>query len=108
VLGQTFDVRELVDQAGGGQNAPSNDGVPAGEFNSEEVVIRAGHAGRAIGEDLSAVAADLLTASADKRRRRIPFTTEVAVHVCGGGVARLAGVDNDDRPALAPELERGC
>ena len=33
--------------------------------------------------------------------------TEVAVHVGGGGIARLAGVDDDDRPALAPELERG-
>ena len=29
------------------------------------------------------------------------------MHVGGGGVARLAGVDDDDRPALAPELERG-
>jgi len=27
--------------------------------------------------------------------------------VGGGGVARLAGVDDDDRAALAPELERG-
>ena len=33
--------------------------------------------------------------------------TEVAVHVCGGGVARLAGVDDDHGPALAPELECG-
>ena len=29
------------------------------------------------------------------------------MHVCGGGVARLAGVDDDHRAALAPELERG-
>jgi hypothetical protein len=32
---------------------------------------------------------------------------EVAVHVCGGSVSRLAGVDDDHRAALAPELERG-
>ena len=29
------------------------------------------------------------------------------MHVGGGGVSRLAGVDDDHRPALAPELERG-
>ena len=33
--------------------------------------------------------------------------TEVAVHVRGGGVSRLAGVDDDHGSALAPELERG-
>jgi quercetin dioxygenase-like cupin family protein len=30
------------------------------------------------------------------------------VHVCGGGVARLAGVDDDHRPTLASQLERCC
>lgn len=29
------------------------------------------------------------------------------MHVCGGGVARLAVVDDDHGPALAPELECG-
>jgi hypothetical protein len=29
------------------------------------------------------------------------------VHVCGGGVSRLAGVDDDHGPALASELECG-
>ena len=29
------------------------------------------------------------------------------MHVCGGAVARLAGVDDDHGPALAPELECG-
>jgi hypothetical protein len=33
---------------------------------------------------------------------------EVTVHVCGGGVARLTGVDDDHRPALACELESSC
>ncbi len=28
--------------------------------------------------------------------------------MCGGGVARLAGVDDDHRPTLASELERRC
>jgi hypothetical protein len=36
-----------------------------------------------------------------------PFAAEVAVHVCSGGVAWLAGVDDDHGPALAPELECG-
>ena len=61
----------------------------------------------AAGEDLAAVAADLLATDRGQLRRRQPLVAEVAVHVGGGGVAGLAGVDDDHRPALAPELERG-
>ena len=58
-------------------------------------------------EDLAAVAADLLATDGGQLRRRQALVAEVAVHVGGRGVARLAGVDDDHRPALAPELERG-
>jgi DNA-binding XRE family transcriptional regulator/quercetin dioxygenase-like cupin family protein len=105
MFGEAIDVRELVHQAGGGQNPTSDDGMTAEELDTEPVVIRAGHTIRASSEDLTAVAADLLTTSGDQLRWRTSFTTEVAVHVCGWRVARLAGVDDDHGPALAPELE---
>ena len=107
VLGEAVDVRELVHQTGGGKHPTSDDGVAADELDAEAVVVGAGHPVDAAGEDLAAVAADLLTTDGGQLRRRKPFVTEVAVHVGGGGVARLAGVDDDHRPALAPELERG-
>ena len=61
VLGEAVDVRELVDQAGGGKNPTSDDGVTADELDAEAVVVGAGHTTHATGEDLTAVAADLLT-----------------------------------------------
>jgi transcriptional regulator with XRE-family HTH domain len=107
VFRKAVDVRELVHHTDGSKNPTSDDGVTADEFEPEAVVIRPGHTTHATGEDLTAVAADLLATSGGQLRWRKPFTTEVAVHVCGGGVARLAGIDDDHGPALAPELECG-
>ncbi len=42
-FGEAVDVRELVHQAGGGQDPASHDGVTADEFDPEAVVIGAGH-----------------------------------------------------------------
>ena len=36
-----------------------------------------------------------------------PVVAEIAVHVRGGGVARIAGIDDDHRAALPAELQ-GC
>ena len=58
-------------------------------------------------DDLAAVAADLLTTDRRSAPTAEALVAEVAVHVRGGGVARLAGVDDDHRAALATELERG-
>jgi hypothetical protein len=44
-----------------------------------DVVIGAGHTTHATGQDLAAVAADLLATSGGQLRGRKPFTTEVAV-----------------------------
>ncbi len=107
MLREAIDVREFVRQAGGGKNPASNDGVTAGDFDAEVVGISAAHTTHATGEDLAAVAADLFTTSGDQLRWGKPFTSEVAVHMCGGAVARLAGVDDDHRPALTPELKAG-
>ena len=95
VLGQTVDVRQLVYQAGSGKNPASDDGVATDELDPEAVVIGTGHTARQTGKDLNAIAADFLATIGDQLRRRNPFTTEVAVHVCGRSVARVAGVDHD-------------
>ena len=107
VLGQAVDVGELVDQTGGGEHPAGDHGVATDELDAEAAVVGAGHVDDAAGEDLAAVAADLLATDRGQLRRRQSLVTEVAVHVGGGGVARLAGVDDDHRAALAPELERG-
>jgi hypothetical protein len=104
MLSQAVDVRELVNQTGGGENPTSDYGVTAGEFDAEEVVVGSGDTIYQRGQDLSAVAADLLLTSGRQVRWRLTFTTEEAVHVCGRSIAWLAGVDDDHGPALAPEL----
>ena len=81
--------------------------MTAGELDTEAVVVRASHPVHSAGEDLSAVAAHLLTTNTGQLRWRLPFVAEVAVHVGSGGVTRLARVDDDDGPALAAELECG-
>ena len=60
VLGEAVDVGELVDQAGGGEHPTGDDRVTADELDPEAVVVGAGDATRPTGEDLAAVAADLL------------------------------------------------
>jgi transcriptional regulator with XRE-family HTH domain len=107
-FGKAVDVRELVYQTGRGEHPPSHDGVAADELNAETVVVAAHHSCDAFAEDLAAVATDLLTTEGGQLRGRKALATEVAVHVCGGRVARLAGVDDDHRPTLASELERRC
>ena len=83
VLRQAVDVGELVHQTGGGKDPASDDGVAPDELDAEAAVIRAGHTARATGQDLTAVAADLLATNGGQLRGREPFMTEVAVHVCG-------------------------
>jgi hypothetical protein len=61
VFGKAVDFRELVHQTGSGKNPTSDDGVTTDEFDAEAVVIHTGYTTRAADEDLTAVAADLLT-----------------------------------------------
>ena len=44
VFGEAVDVRELVDQTGGGKHPTSDDGVATDELDAEAVVVGAGHA----------------------------------------------------------------
>ena len=81
--------------------------MAAGKLDSEVAGFSAAHAAHAAHEDLAAVTTHFFTAGGDQLRRGTPFTTEVAMHMQGGAVARLPGIDDDHGPALAPELKRG-
>jgi transcriptional regulator with XRE-family HTH domain len=107
VFGQPVDVGKRVHQTGGGEHSASYHAVAPGELNTELVVIGAGHVDRAAGEDLAAMTTDLVATYGEQLRRRSSLVAEVAVHVGGRGIARLAGVDDDHRAALTTELERG-
>ena len=106
VLGQTVDVGEFVDQTGGGEDPPGDHRGAAHQFDPEAVVIGAGHVHHAAVQDFASVAADLVATDGRQLRRGDPLVSQVAVHVGGRGVPRIAGIDDDDRPALPPELER--
>jgi hypothetical protein len=108
MLGEAVDVGQVVDQAAGGENPSRDDRVAADELDAEGAVLASGHARRAAVENLYAVAADLLAADSDQLGRRRPLMAQVAMHVRGRCVSRLAGVDDDDRSTLAAKLERGA
>ena len=107
VSSETFDVGEHVDQSGGGDDAASDDGSAADEFDTEAAVCEAGDVDGATGEDLATVAAHFFSSDRDQFCWRQAFMAEVAVHVCSRGVAWVAGIDDDDRSALTAELEGG-
>ena len=68
-------------------------------------------AGNTVGssrDDFTAIAADLLLPCAQQLRGRYPLMAQVAVYARGGGVARFAGIDDDDRPSLPSQLQRGA
>ena len=60
----------------------------------------------AVEDQFDAVAADLGAAGGQQLGRGRPVAGEEALHVRGGGVAWLAGVDDDHAPAGASEHER--
>ena len=105
VVGQAGDVGQLVDLTGGGDDPAGPDDVTTRQGGAQAGLV-AGDVGDAAAEHLDAVRADLLAGDAQEVGRGTPFVPEIAVHVGCGGIAGLAGVDDDDRPALAGELER--
>ena len=106
VLSEAVDVGQLVDEAGGGEHATGDDRVATDELDAEAVVVGAGHVERATGDDLASVTADLLATDRGELRRRQALVSEIAVHVGSGSIARFTGIDDDDRPSLAAELQR--
>ena len=69
LFGEPVDIRELVDQAGRRQHPTGDERVAAHELDAEAVVVSASDAGRAAGEDLAAVAPNLLAADGGEIRR---------------------------------------
>ena len=104
VLGQAGQVGELVAQAGRGDDPAGVDHMPTTECDTEAAVL-AGHVDGATGEHLGAVGAHLLARDQQEVRGRATLVAEVAVHLVGGRVPGLAGVDDDHRPTLAGELQ---
>ncbi len=108
VLGQSGDVGQLVDEAGGGEHATGDHRVAAGQCEAEAAVAAAGRRRRRCRR------APRRRSGGPPRGRSLRMSdgadavvAEVAVHVRGGSVARLAGVDDDHRSALPTELQRG-
>ena len=106
VAGKALDVGEFVDQTGCGEHPAGEHRVAADELDAEAIVLGSRHLHHAAVDHLDAIAADLVATDRGQLRGRQTFEAEVAVHVRGRSVARLAGVDDDHRAALATELER--
>ena len=107
VLGEAGHVGQLVGQAGRGDDPSGVDDVPAGELEAEAVVL-ARDVEDPSGEDLGPVGAYLLARDPQEVRRRPPLVPEVAVHVGGRRIARLAGVDDEHRASLPGQLQGRC
>jgi len=108
VLREAVDVGQLIYGAGRGQDASGNDRVPPDELDAQAACAVAGNAVGSSRDDFTAIAADLLLPCAQQLRGRYPLMAQVAVYVRGGGVARFAGIDDDDRPSLPSQLQRGA
>ena len=81
--------------------------MTADELDPKAIAVGTGHGTHPTSEDLTAIAADLLAPGSGQLRGWNTLAPEVAVHVRCGSVPRLAGVDDDNGSALAPQLEGG-
>jgi hypothetical protein len=107
MLFHAINVGQLVDQPGRGEHPASNHDMTIVDLDPEVVILGASHIDSAPLEDLYAIAPHLVATDGRELRRGQTLVPEIAVHVGGGGVSRLTGVDNDDRTTLATELEGG-
>ena len=107
VFGETLDVGKVVDEARGGEHPSGDHRMTADELDAEAAVVEPSDVDGTAGEHLDTVAANLLAPDRCQLCRWEALVAEVAVHVGGRGVARLARVDHDDRPALTAELQGG-
>lgn len=106
VLGETGDVRKLIGQAGGGDDAACTEYMTAAQIDAEALGI-AGDVEGSPGQHLCAVGAHLFAGDPQEFLRRASFVAEVAVHRLGRSVARFGGVDHDHGPTLSRELQGG-
>jgi hypothetical protein len=75
------------------------------DAESERILLDVCHVDDATREDLHPVATHLGATDGREFQRWHPLMAEIAVHVRGGSVARLPGVDDDYRATLAAQLE---
>ncbi len=108
LLREAIDVGQLIHGAGRGKDASGNDRVPTDELDAQAAFAVAGNTVGSSRDDFTAIAADLLLPCAQQLRGRYPLMAQVAVYARGGGVARFAGIDDDDRPSLPSQLQRGA
>ena len=101
------DVRQLVAQPGRDQQPPRRDPLTVGEEDPEPAAAVGHEVGDGAGDDLAAVPRDLVPAGGEQLGGWQAVAGEVAVHVGGRGVARLARVDHEDLAAGAGE-DQGC
>ena len=103
---QTGNVRQLIDQTGGDQQAAGRKPGAVGEQRLEagRGVFEAGHGA---GQGGAAVAGDLAATDGEQLWRRHAVAREVAVEVCGGCVAGLVVVDDDDAALCSGQDEGG-
>ena len=111
LLGDAGHRRELVDDAGREED-PAGADLPVRERDEEGAIVLPGHRVHGSGGDLHPVLLDLLTADGEQFGGRCALTSEVVVHVSGGGVARMAVIDHQDRAARPAEgqgsAQAGC
>ena len=99
-------VGQLVDEAGGDEQAARADLVSVVERHAEGAVVLAPGGRDDPGHHLSPVAGQLRPADGQRVTGRCALPAEVVVHAVGRGVARLARVDDEDRPARARQGHR--
>ena len=105
MLGETFNVRKFIDEAGRNEYAPGDYAVTANQLDAESTIVGSGHVDGAPLNHLAAVAPHLFSGNGCQLCRRETLVAEVAVHVRRRRVSRLVGVDHDDRATLPSELQ---
>ena len=104
-FGKSVDLWQHVHQARGDEHPACDDVMTAVEFDSEAIAVGPGDNAYVTGENLAAIASDLLATRGGQLRGWKPFSAEVTVDVGCRSVAGLTRVDDDHRPALATQLE---
>jgi hypothetical protein len=98
-VGQPWDVGQFVAESGGDQQPPRRDPLAVAEEHPEAAAA-VGHQVRdGVDDDVTAVPLDFIPARGEELGGRKSVASEIAMHVCGRGVARLTGIDDED---LAP------
>ena len=106
-LAEPGDVRQVVDHAGGDQQPPRGQLLTVGEADREPLIGPARGAGDFDVAQLDRVVAPQLLARDPQEFARIDAVArEESVHRVRRGVARLAGVADEDAPPAAAENQR--